>query len=248
MQELIKVEINERQEPFVSGRQLHEFLEVETPYHKWFPRMTEYGFAENIDFSVMDNFVRDETSFSGERKITDHAIKIDMAKELCMIQRTERGKQARKYFIEVEKEFNSPERIMARALIIAEKQIETLKLDNKVKEQQIAELQPKATYYDLILQTPTLLSVTEIAKDYGMSAKKLNQILHDEKVQFKQSGMWLLYAKYQDKGYTKTKTKNYSRPDGTQGSSLHTYWTQAGRLFIYDLLKKQGFLPVMEME
>lgn len=149
MQELIKVEINERQEPFVSGRQLHEFLEVKTQYKDWFPRMVEYGFTDGTDFcSIL-------SESTGGRPAQDHAIKIDMAKELCMIQRTERGKQARKYFIEVEKEFNSPERIMARALIIAEKQIESLKLDNKVKEQQIAELQPKATYYDLILQTPT---------------------------------------------------------------------------------------------
>lgn len=121
-----------------------------------------------------------------------------------------------------------------------------LELETKVQAQQIAELQPKATYYDLILQCPSLLSVTEIAKDYGLSAKGLNKILHDNGIQYSQSGVWFLYAKYQDKGYTSTKTQNYNRPDGTQGSRVHTYWTQKGRLFLYGLLKDLGHLPLVE--
>ena len=123
-----------------------------------------------------------------------------------------------------------------------------LELDNQVKSQQIAELQPKATYYDLILQCKDLLSVTEIAKDYGMSAKGLNAMLHELGVQYDQSGVWFLYAKYQHEGYTQTKTQNYNRPDGTQGSKVHTYWTQKGRLFIYNLLKSEGTLPTIEIE
>lgn len=121
-----------------------------------------------------------------------------------------------------------------------------LELETKVQAQQIAELQPKATYYDLILQCPSLLSVTEIAKDYGLSAKGLNKILHEQGVQFNQSGVWFLYSKYQDKGYTSTKTQNYNRPDGTQGSRVHTYWTQKGRIFLYGLLKEIGYLPLIE--
>lgn len=123
-----------------------------------------------------------------------------------------------------------------------------LELDNQVKSQQIAELQPKATYYDLILQCKDLLSVTEIAKDYGMSAKGLNAMLHELGVQYNQSGVWFLYAKYQHEGYTQTKTQNYNRPDGTQGSKVHTYWTQKGRLFIYNLLKSEDILPTIEIE
>lgn len=123
-----------------------------------------------------------------------------------------------------------------------------LELDNQVKSQQIAELQPKATYYDLILQCKDLLLVTEIAKDYGMSAKGLNAMLHELGVQYNQSGVWFLYAKYQHEGYTQTKTQNYNRPDGTQGSKVHTYWTQKGRLFIYNLLKSEGILPTIEIE
>lgn len=200
MDELIKIEVNENQEPVISGRALHEFLEVKTSYKDWFPRMVEYGFTEGTDFcSIL-------SESTGGRPATDHAIKLDMAKELAMIQRTEKGKQARQYFIQIEKDYNSPEKIMARALQIAEKELSTLRLECKVQSQQIAELKPKASYYDLVLQCKDLLSMTEIAKDYGMSAKSMNSKLHELGVQYKQSGIWFLYAKYQDKGYTQTKT------------------------------------------
>lgn len=247
MNELIKITTNEVGEPTVLGRELHEFLGVTTRYNDWFPRMVEYGFTEGKDFNLLKN---EQVRFEGNREVTreliDHLLTIDMAKEICMIQRTEVGKQARQYFIQVEKDYNSPEKIMARALRIAEKELSTLRLETKVQAQQIAELQPKATYYDLILQCPSLLSVTEIAKDYGLSAKGLNKILHDNGIQYSQSGVWFLYAKYQDKGYTSTKTQNYNRPDGTQGSRVHTYWTQKGRLFLYGLLKDLGLLPLVE--
>lgn len=247
MNELITITTNEVGEPTVLGRDLHEFLGVKTLYKDWFPRMVEYGFTEGKDFNPLKNEqVRFEGNREVARELTDHLLTIDMAKELAMIQRTERGKQARQYFIQVEKDYNSPEKIMARALRIAEKELSTLRLETKVQAQQIAELQPKATYYDLILQCPSLLSVTEIAKDYGLSAKGLNKILHDNGIQYSQSGVWFLYAKYQDKGYTSTKTQNYNRPDGTQGSRVHTYWTQKGRLFLYGLLKDLGHLPLVE--
>jgi len=249
LNELINVDINENLEPVVNGRKLHELLEVQTAYKDWFPRMCEYGFVEGIDFNpLIFERVQLEGDREVKRQLQDHLIKLDMAKEICMIQRTERGKQARQYFIQVEKDYNSPEKIMARALRIAEQELSTLRLENKVQSQQIAELQPKATYYDLILQCKDLLSVTEIAKDYGMSATGFNKMLYEFGIQYKQSGVWFLYAKYQDKGYTQTKTQNYNRPDGTQGSRTHMYWTQKGRLFLYDLLKAQGILPMIEKE
>ena len=242
MDELIKIEVNENQEPVISGRALHEFLEVKTSYKDWFPRMVEYGFTEGTDFcSIL-------SESTGGRPATDHAIKLDMAKELAMIQRTEKGKQARQYFIQIEKDYNSPEKIMARALQIAEKELSTLRLECKVQSQQIAELKPKASYYDLVLQCKDLLSMTEIAKDYGMSAKGMNSKLHELGVQYKQSGIWFLYAKYQDKGYTQTQTQYYIKADGTQGVTTHTYWSQKGRLFLYDLLKDNGILPMIERE
>lgn len=137
---------------------------------------------------------------------------------------------------------------MATKLKEERKVRKVLELENKVQSQQIAELQPKASYYDLILQCKDLLTVTEISKDYGISAKGFNAKLHELGVQYKQSSIWFLYSKYQDKGYTQTKTQSYTKSDGTIGSSVHTYWTQKGRLFLYDLLKENSILPMIEKE
>ena len=115
-----------------------------------------------------------------------------------------------------------------------------------VQTQQIAELQPKASYYDVVLACKDLLSITQIAKDYGWSAQKMNAWLKEQGVQFKQGHIWLLYQKYAEMGYTSTKTSVYLDGDGATHSKVHTYWTQKGRLFIYDLMKAAGFLPLME--
>ena len=122
------------------------------------------------------------------------------------------------------------------------KENEQLKLDNKIKEQQIIELQPKAEYTDIILQCKDLVSMTVIAKDYGKSAVFMNDLLHKLGVQYKESGVWFLYQKYAECGYTRTKTFAV----GDNNAKTHTYWTQKGRLFIYNLLKENGYLPVME--
>ena len=135
-----------------------------------------------------------------------------------------------------------------RALADKAEETQKLMLENKIKDQQIAELQPKATYYDLVLQCKDLLSTTMIAKDYGMSATALNKKLAGMGVQFNQSGVWFLYSKFQDKGYTSTKTHPYSKSDGTVGSKSHMYWTQKGRLFLYELLKTKGIIPMIERE
>lgn len=113
-----------------------------------------------------------------------------------------------------------------------------------VAEQQVQELKPKATYYDLVLQNKSLLSVSKIAKDYGMSARALNKLLHELGVQYKQGDIWLLYAKHQDKGYTHTST--YALDE--EHSKVTTKWTQKGRLFIYDLLKDNNILPTIERD
>ncbi|KRL13030.1 phage antirepressor KilAC domain-containing protein [Schleiferilactobacillus perolens] len=111
-----------------------------------------------------------------------------------------------------------------------------------IAEQRVAELEPKATYYDLILRNKSLMSITKIAKDYGLSGRKLNDLLHDYGIQYKQGRIWLLYAAYQDLGYTQSKTF----VDDTETSHMNTYWTQKGRLFIYDQLKGHGILPMIE--
>lgn len=115
-----------------------------------------------------------------------------------------------------------------------------------VQNQQITEMTPKAGYYDVVLNCKDVISTTEIAKDYGWSAKKMNSYLHEKKIQFKQGKIWLLYQKYAEQGLTSTKTSVYNGRDGLSHSNIHTYWTQKGRLFIYELLKKDGILPTME--
>lgn len=246
MNELIKINY-ENDCPTVLGRELHKELEVKTAYKDWFPRMCEYGFIEGVDFC---SFLSEST---GGRPATDHQLTIPMAKEICMLQRNEKGKFYRQYFISVEEQWNSPEAVMSRALQIANRNL--LNLETKcsqlettvaVQEQQINELKPKASYYDVVLNCPDLLSISVIAKDYGKTAKWLNDYLHKNGVQFKQGGVWLLYAKYAEQGYTSTKTHNINGTDGCQHAKVHTYWTQKGRLFIYDLLKSNNILPIIE--
>lgn len=116
--------------PTISGRELHEALGIKTQYSKWFARMCEYGFAENTDFIAVSQ--KRLTAQGNETTFTDHAITIDMAKELCMIQRSEIGKRCREYFIEVEKKWNSPEAVVARALLVANHQLELAKQQNKI--------------------------------------------------------------------------------------------------------------------
>lgn len=135
MTELVKVKQDDKGNVIVSGRDLHEFLEVQTPYKKWFDRMVEYDFAKNVDFAVTDKKVHDGTAFGGVRTITDHALTLDMAKEISMIQRTEKGKQARRYFIQVEKAYRSeqalpqtPEEKLRLTMEV------TLRLDKRVEE------------------------------------------------------------------------------------------------------------------
>lgn len=118
-----------------------------------------------------------------------------------------------------------------------------LELENAQSRQIICELQPKASYYDLILQNKSVIPVSQIAKDYGMSGKAFNKMLHDLGIQFKQCNTWLLYQCYADQGYTQSKTYAID----AERSAMHTYWTQKGRLFLYDLLKNEcGLLPVIE--
>lgn len=154
MNELISVTLNDNQEPVVSGRQLHEVLEVKTEYKKWFSRMTEYGFNENEDFLKVTQ--KCLTSSTGQNT-TDHVIKLDMAKEIAMIQRTERGKQVRQYFIQVEKDFNSPEKIMARALLMADQKVHKL-------EAQIEADRPKVLFADAVSASKSSCLIGELAK------------------------------------------------------------------------------------
>lgn len=117
-----------------------------------------------------------------------------------------------------------------------------------VQQKQISEMKPKASYYDLVLQTKNAVNITTIAKAYGLSAVTLNKKLHDYGVQYKQGGTWLLYQQYADMGYTKTRTGVYTNKAGEEYASVHTQWTRKGRMFIYEILKEHGILPKMEEE
>lgn len=245
MNELINVTLNDNHEPVVSGRQLHEALEVKTEYKKWFSRMTEYGFNENEDFLKVTQ--KCLTSSTGQNT-TDHIIKLDMAKEIAMIQRTDKGKEVRQYFIQVEKDFNSPEKIMARALLMADKKITVLTTENETLKLELEEAQKQARYLDLIIESKASLRVTQIAADYGMSATKFNHLLHEFGVQHKVNGQWILYKKYMGKGYTDSATFDFVDGKGQARTHVTTTWTQKGRLFLYELLKSKGILPLIERE
>ena len=143
---------------------------------------------------------------------------------------------------------NNPDIMLAAFQALKAEREKNSVLESKVavQNQQIAELQPKASYYDVVLNCKDLVSMTTIAKDYGWSAKTMNTYLHAKGVQFKQGAIWLLYQKYASCGYTSTKTHTYPGNDGEVHSKVHTYWTQSGRLFIYGLLRADGILPLIE--
>lgn len=248
MDGLIKINYNSER-PTISGRELHAALEIKTAYKDWFPRMCDYGFEQDTDFC---SFLSEST---GGRPSTEHELTIEMAKEICMIQRSEIGRKFRQYFIKIEQSWNSPEAVIARALQIANNQLELMKQKNTalagtvaVQNQQITEMQPKASYYDVVLNCKDLITTTAIAKDYGKSAVWMNRYLHENGVQFKQGDIWILYQKYAEKGYTSTKTHSYAGADGEMHTKVHTYWTQKGRLFIYELMKVDGVMPLIEQE
>ena len=162
MNELINVTLNENQEPVVSGRQLHKVLNVNSNYTTWFERMTEYGFTEGQDF-----LPHLEKSTGGRPK-QDHVLKLDMAKEIAMIQRTDKGKEVRQYFIQVEKDFNSPEKIMARALKIADRKI--IKLEATIEEQK-----PKVIFANAVSASHTSILVGEFAKIMRQNGADMGQ-------------------------------------------------------------------------
>lgn len=236
--------------PTVDGRELHAALMIETPYQKWFPRMCEYGFVEGKSYwTILSNR---SDGLAGKPR-TDHKLTISMAKELCMIQRTEIGRRFRQYFIHVEEAWNNPEAVLARALQVANRKIEEIQTQNMslattVNEQatEIAKLKPRAAYTDTILQSKDLVNISQIAKDYGMSAQALNKKLHELGVQYKQNGQWLLYARYAGKFYASSRTEQIKGKNGESKVVMRTLWSQKGRLLIYAKLKNEGILPLIE--
>lgn len=148
----------------------------------------------------------------------------------------------------IEKTLSDPDFIIGLATRLKEEQQARIAAETKalVLEQRVAEYEPKITYLDQILQSKDTVTITQIAKDYGMSGQKLNQILNEEGVQYKQNGQWLLYRKYHDKGYTKSYTVDVVHTNGQQTVKMNTRWTQKGRLFIHDVLTRRGFVATID--
>lgn len=163
MNEVINFNINNNEDGSItiSGRELHEALGIETPYHKWFPRMCEYGFSEGIDYWT---FLSNRSDGLAGKPRTDHQLTIDMAKELCMIQRTEIGKKCREYFLNLEKQWNSPVAVMARALQIADKQLEQLKTENALLTTKIEEDAPKVAFADTVANSSDCITIGAFSK------------------------------------------------------------------------------------
>lgn len=121
-----------------------------------------------------------------------------------------------------------------------------LEVENNQQKQLIGEMKPKADYVDMILKNKSLVTITQISKDYGMSGRAFNKLLHELNIQYFQSGQWFLYSKYHRCGYTHSETISFTHSDGRPDVRMQTKWTQKGRLFLYELLKSNGYLPVIE--
>lgn len=239
MNEIINITLNDNHEPVVSGRQLHEALEVKTEYKKWFSRMTEYGFNENEDFLKVTQ--KCLTSSTGQNT-TDHIIKLDMAKEIAMIQRTERGKQVRQYFIQVEKDFNSPDKIMARALLMADQKVHKL-------EAQIEADRPKVLFADAVSASKSSCLIGELAKilkqngiDIGQN--KLFQWLRAHGYLISRRGeSWNQPTQKSMKlGLFELKKTNINHPDGHTTVNTTTKVTGKGQQYFINKFLNQEYL------
>lgn len=226
MNELIKVDYS-GEKPAVSARELHEFLEVKTAYKDWFPRMCEYGFTEGQDFC---SFLSEST---GGRPAQDAALSIDMAKEICMLQRNEKGKIARQYFLQLERDWNSPEKVMARALQIADRKIKELEISNSALSTSLEIARPKAEYFDQLVERGTLLSLRESAKELGIPPKKFVDELLARKYLYRNKSGKLLPYEEKNNGLFELKE---SVNTATGWSGTQTLTTPKGR----DLFRQWG--------
>lgn len=234
MEELIKVTKDDKGISVVSGRELHDFLEVTERYSSWFLRMTKYGFEEGVDYVGCKVF-----NTLAKQELQDHALTLDMAKEISMIQRTEKGKQARQYFIDVEKAYK--QQAEQPQYKLPQNYSEALiELAKEVKKNE--ELQPKADKYDRYLSNKGLITITEIAKEYGMSGRELNKFLHDKGIIYKKGNKWFIYQRYANDGLVGYEI--FMPEDREIRRTLK--WTTKGEQFIRNLLEDEGIKPVLE--
>ncbi|MFI3593850.1 phage antirepressor KilAC domain-containing protein [Streptococcus uberis] len=164
MNELVNITLNENHEPVVSARDLHKGLEVKSKYNDWLKRMLDYGFSEGIDYIAITQ--KKVTAQGNQSEFIEHVFNLDAAKEIAMIQRNDKGKEVRKYFIQVEKDFNSPEKIMARALLMADQKVHKL-------EAQIEADKPKVIFADAVSASHTSILVGDLAKLISQNGYKI---------------------------------------------------------------------------
>lgn len=223
------VKMNENNEPVVSGRTLYDALGVNSNYTTWFNRMTEYGFTEGTDFIPIL-----EKSTGGRPK-EDHALKLDMAKEIAMIQRTEKGKEVRQYFIQVEKDYNSPEKVMARALLLADTKLKKL-------EVQIEEMKPKVIFADAVDASKTTILIGDLAKllkqnNVDMGQRRLFEWLRTNGYLIKRKGSdWNMPTqRSMDMKLFEIKESTHQNPDGSIRISKTTKVTGKGQQYFINL-------------
>lgn len=242
MNQLINVTLNENQEPVVSGRDLHKVLEIKTQYTKWLERMSEYGFVENEDFMAISQ--KRLTAQGNQTEYTDHILKLDMAKEIAMLQRNEKSKQVRKYFIQVEKDFNSPEKIMARALLMADKKVHRL-------EAQIEADRPKVLFADAVSASHTSILVGELAKllkqnGVNIGATRLFTWLRKHGYLIKRNGRdWNMPTqKSVELGLIRVKETSITHSDGHITVSKTPLVTGKGQQYFINKFLNKEYLPV----
>ena len=233
--------------PTVLARDLHEFLEVQTPYHKWFPRMCEYGFSENIDYMMMDKNVLRSDGTKMPQIQHDAQLTIEMAKEICMLQRNERGKQARQYFIQLEKDWNSPELVMARALKMANSRIGSLEERTIHLEQKIEQDKPKVLFADAVSTSQNTILIGDLAKvlrqnGVEMGQTRLFQWLRENGYLIKQKGSAynMPTQKSMELGLFKIKETCVTHSDGHTSINRTPKVTGKGQIYLVNkILKKQ---------
>lgn len=241
MAEILKVKVNINQEQTVSGRELHMFLDIETPYMKWFERMLQYGFDENKDFWTK------MSESTGGRPSTDHIMKLDMAKELCMLARNEKGKQARQYFLEVEREWNSPEKVMARALKLAEAKLNEVKAFAAEQTKQLEAALPKVIFADAVATAQTSILIGDLAKilkqnGVNTGQKRLFEWLRQNGYLIRQRGTSYNSPtqRAMEQKLFEIKETSVAMPDGGIKITRTTKVTGKGQIYFVNLFKKQS--------
>lgn len=193
MKDLIQIHYDNADRPTVSGRELYEALEVKTAYKDWFPRMCEYGFSEGKDYC---SFLSDRPDGKAGKPRTDHQLTIPMAKELCMLQRTDKGKQMRQYFIAVEEQWNSPDAIMARALQLSNAKLKEMQITVSTLTVENQIMKPKAEYFDELVDRNLLTGIRETAGELGVKQNQFVTFLLEKKYMYRdKKGKLTAYAK-----------------------------------------------------